>query len=71
MLSKQDIGYMFMNLPTMIAMKAMQMKLTFHLWWAKVNIETPMYEKMKFSDKKFNNSKMALVFMRLSVDKLL
>ena len=32
MLSKQDIGYMFMNLPTMIAMKAMQMKLTFHLW---------------------------------------
>ena len=36
-----------------------------------VNMETPMYEKMKFSARKFNNSKICFVRNRESSDRLL
>jgi hypothetical protein len=47
------------------------MKPTSNRCLGKVNIETPIYEKMKFSARKFKSSNSCFVLFRESEDKLL
>ena len=62
---------MLAALPAMIATKDPKMKAGSNLCFGKVNIDTPTYEKMKFSAMKFNSPKNFLVIVRDSLDKLL